>query len=313
MLLGAVAFAFILSYSDIGQVATAFEHFPSVIVPLLFGLVVAREAIRVVEWRYLLARLKVRPRWRHTAEALLAGDAGQILPAGIFLENYVLRQMEKVNVSRSLAATISMQFLEAGVALVVLAIVPIGNWWWLRWASIAVLIGFAAFLVLVTRQPVLRWIMGRDARGHFSGWLARQVEKFGESVGGLLRPSIVLSAAVLTGAYLVPTIAILYVLAHSYHLDQIGWLQAAVVYCFSLVIIILNPLPSDWGVSEGTGTAAFIALRVSPAVGLTLMLLLRFTILLATFALVGVVAAIFRQDVEEVVEGPPIGMGGPGS
>ncbi|MGI9145336.1 MAG: lysylphosphatidylglycerol synthase transmembrane domain-containing protein [Chloroflexota bacterium] len=307
VLLGAVALALLLSFSDIRQVGQAFARFPLGFLPIMFGLIVCREAIRTIEWHVLLHPLRVHASWRHTSEALLAGDAAQILPAGIFLQNYVLRQTEEADVTRTLAATIVMQFLEAAVGLLVLVIIPVPGWWWLRVAALVVTIGWLAFLFVMTRKQVLSWIESRGKSRKFSGWLAKQVQGFLKNLKGIGRKWHVIVACVpLTGLYMTFTIAALYLITRAYDLSNVSWLSAAVIYCFTLVVIVLNPLPSDWGISEGLGTAMFLAFGVKPAEGLTMMLILRFTIIFSTILMTGVTAAIFRQDVKEVASGPPV-------
>jgi uncharacterized protein (TIRG00374 family) len=307
VLLGAVVLALLLSFSDIRQVGQAFARFPLALLPVMFGLIVCREAVRTIEWRVLLRPLRVKASWRHTSEALLAGDAAQIVPAGIFLQNYILRQTEEADVTRTLAATIVMQFLEAAVGLLVLAIIPVPGWWWLRVAAIVVTAGWLAFLFALTRKRVLRWIESRGTSHKLSGWLAKQVQGFLKNMKGIGRKWQVVAACVpLTALYMAFTIGTLYVITRAYSLSNVGWLSASVIYCFTLVVIVLNPLPSDWGVSEGLGTAMFLAFGVKPAEGLTMMLILRFTIIFSTMLMTGVTAAIFRQDVKEVAEGPPI-------
>lgn len=310
VLLGALVLAFLLSFSDIHQVGAAFVRFPPVFVPILFGLIVFREAVRTVEWRFLLHPLRVHASWRHTTEALIAGDAAQILPAGIFLQNYVLRQTEEADVTRTLAATIVMQFLEAAVGLVVLAVIPVPGWWWLRWGAVVVTLGWLSFLFAITRPRVLSWIERRGTRNRVSGWIARQVRGFLGHMEGLGKPWIIGRAVLLTAAYMAVTIAALFVITRAYHVPHVTWLSAAVIYCFTLVVIVLNPLPSDWGISEGVGTAMFLAFGVKPAIGLTMMLILRFAIIFSTTLMTSVTAAIFRRDVMEVAEGPPIDMQG---
>ena len=127
---------------------------------------------------------------------------------------------------------------------------------------------------------------------------------------GLGKPWVIARAVLLTAAYMAATIAALFVITRAYHVPRVTWLSAAVIYCFTLVVIVLNPLPSDWGVSEGVGTAMFLAFGVKPAVGLTMMLILRFAIIFSTTLMTGVTAAMFRRDVVEVADGPPIDIEG---
>jgi uncharacterized protein (TIRG00374 family) len=200
-----------------------------------------------------------------------------------------------------------MQFLEAAVGLVVLALIPEPGGWWLRIAAMTIMAGWLAFLFAITRKPVLHWIDSRGSHRKFSGWIAGQIKGFLKNMKEFgKQPHVVALAVVLTGLYMAFTIATLYVITLAYHVRNVDGLSAAVIYCFTLVVVVLNPLPSDWGISEGMGTAMFVAFGVQPAVGLTMMLILRFTIIFSTMVMTGVTAAIFRQDVKEVADGPPI-------
>src|SRR5579884_3193512 len=71
LLVGAVALAFLLSVTDLKTVGSALASFPPILLPVLFGLVVVREAIRVGEWRYLLSELGLCSLWKHDVLALL--------------------------------------------------------------------------------------------------------------------------------------------------------------------------------------------------------------------------------------------------
>jgi hypothetical protein len=155
---GAVALAFLLSFADIRKVALAFTHFPPILLPVVLGLIVARELIRAGEWHFLLHSLGFRPLWRHSLLSLLGGDASQILPAGIYFQNYLLQQTEGTAIATSLAGTLGMQLLEAGLALIGLIIFGVPGWDWLRPVGIVVMAGYITFLVLVSRDPVIKWL-----------------------------------------------------------------------------------------------------------------------------------------------------------
>jgi uncharacterized membrane protein YgdD (TMEM256/DUF423 family) len=299
LIVGAIAFAALLSFADARKVAVAFSQFPSLFIPLLFGLVVGREAVRMVEWRFLLGP-HLRPKWRHTAEAIVSGDFAQILPGGIFFQNYVLKETEADDISTTLGATMVMQFAEALVALLVLAVVSVPGWWWLRWAAVAVMAGFGVFLGSITRPAVLNWLKERGTRSKLSGWIATHVEGLLESIELLLTPWIIVRALALTAASMAFTIAGLYVITRAYSPPEIEWLQVAVIYCFVLAVIVLNPLPADWGVSEALGVVMFTSFRVDPATGLTMMLLLRFSILIGTLLLSVMLGLLFSGDAARI-------------
>ena len=304
-MLGAIAFALLLSFADIRKVGAAFQSFPPIYIPLIFGLVAAREAVRVGEWHYLLHALGQRTLWRHSLITLLGGDASQILPAGVYFQNYLLQQAEGTAIAVSLPATLAMQLLEAAVALVVLAIVGVPGWSWLRPVAIVILLGYALFLVLISRPPVIVWLEQRASRRGHAAWIMDQFAHFLEGLEDLMSPGVILRAGGLTAAYLVFTVGAFYATTRAYGLTNVGLAQAAAIYCFVLTLIILVPLPSDWGLSEGSGVAVLLAYGVPLAQGLTIMLIIRFSVLLFTEVLAGGVLLLLRRELRHLT-GQPI-------
>ncbi|MHB8621616.1 MAG: lysylphosphatidylglycerol synthase transmembrane domain-containing protein, partial [Chloroflexota bacterium] len=268
--------------------------------------VVAREATRVVEWRLLLKMVGLRTRWRHALLAQLAGDASQIVPAGIYLENYLLHQEEGVGVARSLAATIAMQFIEAALSWIVVLAIGVPNWAWLRPVVVLVMCGYGAFLVGISRPAMLRWLDGQAGRGKPFAWLVGQLKGFLKGLDHLMQPGAILRAAGLGLLYMLFTITAFYLIANSYSVAGIGWAQAAVVYSFALAVVVLNPLPTDFGVSEGTGVGLFLAFGVPLAEGLVIMLIMRFTILLSTAVLAAIAFLLFHGELKHLSEGPAV-------
>ncbi|HEX6512471.1 MAG TPA: lysylphosphatidylglycerol synthase transmembrane domain-containing protein, partial [Chloroflexota bacterium] len=285
---GAIALSLLLSFADIRKVGQAFQHFPPILIPIIFGLVAAREIVRVLEWHYLLNTLGHKPLLRHSILSLLGGDASQILPAGVYFQNYLRQQAEGTAFATSLAATLAMQLLEAAVSLLVLALVNVPGWDWLRPVAVLVMAGYMAFLLLISRPGVVTWLEGRAARKNYGSWLLDQLAHFLEGLECLMTPGVALRAAALTASYLVFTVGAFYVILQAYGLPGIGPAQAAAIYCFVLTLIILVPLPSDLGLSEGSGVTILLAYGVPLAEGLTIMLIIRFATLLFTEAIAGI-------------------------
>ncbi len=287
MFCGAVALALLLSFADIRKVGQAFQHFPPVLIPILLGCVAARELVRILEWHYLLGKLGTRPRLRHSLVTLLGGDASQILPAGIYFQNYLLQQTEGTAFATSLAATLAMQLMEAAVSLVVLGVVGVPGWTWLRPVVVLVFAGYITFVLLVSRRGVVHWLEERARYKRFGGWILDQLARFLVGLEDLMKPGIVVRTALLTTCYLVFTIGAFYVVTRAYGLERVGVAEAAAIYCFVLTLIILVPLPSDLGLSEGSGVTILLAYGVPLAEGLTIMLIVRFSVLLFTELVAG--------------------------
>jgi uncharacterized membrane protein YbhN (UPF0104 family) len=242
--------------------------------------------------------------WRHSTLALLGGDASQILPAGVYFQNYLLQQVEGTDFATSLAATLGMQLLEAAVSLIVLSVIGVPGWPWLRPVAILVMAGYVVFLILVSRPGVVAWLAHRGQKSGVAGWLAGQLAHFLEGIEGLMKPGIIARAALLTAAYLAFTIAAFYVIVQAYGLPQVGLVQAAAIYSFVLAIVILNPLPSDLGISEASGVGIMTAFGVPLAQGLTIMIIIRFAVLLFTELLAGIALLAFRGELRHLAAGP---------
>ncbi len=296
LFLSLVVLGFVFSWADVGKVTGALRRFPPILLPVLFGLALARELIRARQWRYLLRRLGLRPRWRHILLALLSGDGSQILPAGIYFQNYLLQRTSGADVGVSLAATLAMQLLEAAVALGVLCVVSVPGWSWLRPTSAVVAVGYVAFLLLLRRPAVLGWLERHGPAGGLAGYLLLELKKFLAGLDGLMKLSIILRGAGYTAAYLAFTISAFWVVVQAYGLPSIGPIQALAIYCFVLAIIILNPLPSDLGISELSGVGIFLAFGVPPAEGLTVMLIARFSTLFSVEAMAAGAFLVVRPD-----------------
>ena len=303
-MLAAVAFALLLSFADVRKVALAFQRFPPGLVPVIFGLVLVREGIRVVEWHYLLRGLGMRPRWRHSLLTLVGGDAGQILPAGVYFQNYLLGQTEGASFAASLPATLGMQLMEGAVALLALCFIGVPGWGWLRPVSAVVLAGYATFLILISRRSVAQWLENRAPDRRWTGWLLAQFAHFLQGLEGLMAPVVMLRAAVFTAAYLAVTVAAFYVTIKAYGLPGLGPVQAAAIYCFVLALVILVPLPSDLGVSEGSGVGILLAFGVPLAQGLTIMLINRLSMLLFTEIIAGGVLFALRREFRQMTREP---------
>jgi len=294
----------VLATSDLGKVASGFQRFPLLLVPVLFGLIAGREAVRVIEWRLLLRQLGVRARWRHTILALLGGDAAQLVPGGIYLSNLLLKREEEANMARSLAATSATQLLEAFICLAVLAIVGVARWPWMRPVAAVVLAGFCGFLILITRPATLQWLRRKHAPRRILDRLRDGLKQFLEGMEGLFDAWLIARAGALAAAHLAFTVAALYIISLGVGIDDITWTQVAAIYSFVLALVNLSPLPTDLGVSEGGGTSIFVATGVDQSQGLTAMLLIRFAIIFATGLLFLLALAVFPREVKHLTEGP---------
>jgi uncharacterized membrane protein YbhN (UPF0104 family) len=132
------------------------------------------------------------------------------------------------------------------------------------------------------------------------GWLLEQVGHFLEGLECLLRPGVVWRAALFSAAYLAFTVAAFYVILQAFGEPQVGLDQATAIYCFVLTMVILVPLPSDLGLSEGSGVTVMLAFGIPLAQSVTIMLIARFSALLFTELLTGTCLVLFRRELRHV-------------
>src|SRR5581483_4054043 len=139
---GAFLLGMLMKISSFGQIAAGFAQFNWAVWPLIALLCAARTIVRIVEWRYLLHRLDQRVDWSHAAVAQLAGDAGQLLPGGIFLSNVALKKTQQVDTAKSFAATWFMMLMEGLISLLGLIVFGVAGYWFSRLLAAFVAIGF---------------------------------------------------------------------------------------------------------------------------------------------------------------------------
>ena len=73
------------------------------------------------------------------------------------------------------------------------------------------------------------------------------------------------------------------------------------VYAFTLVVANLNPLPTDLGLSEGSGVSIFLANGVPEAEGLTAMILIRLANVASAAILAGLATLAFYREVVQCI------------
>lgn len=289
VLLGLFLLGMLMKVSSFGRIANGFRQFDWAFWPLIAALLACRTVLRVIEWRYLLNRLGQRVDWPHAAVAQLAGDAGQFLPGGIFLSNIVLKQSRQIDTAKSFAATWGMILLEGFVSLLALIGLGVAGYWYSHLLAAIVAAGLVGFMVWVSREQTTK-AMSRQERLHrrLFGQVVHAARALLEAVHDLLVPRTLLVSTALTVPYIVFTIAAFYVLVHAgMHVSELSWTGAAQIYCFVMAAIDVSPLPTDIGVSEGSGLMIFLANGVASWKGMVAMLLIRIAVVTTAAVLFG--------------------------
>lgn len=263
----------LLGFGDIHKVVRLMMSFPHIYLLWYLLLMVAYEAVRCVQWHYLLGALSVRIPLRTQIFAFLTGEVAKTVPIGNYFQNYLLQRSNGADFGLTSAATTFIVLIETAVSLIGVVILGLGSW--TGWLRPVIIVG-----VLVTSLIVWAFTSLHRA-GRAPQWMQRhkalrvvlaELRQFLEGSKQILHTRVMVIATLLGAVYLIIAGCALYLVARGLgiHISLTG---ALAVYFFSLAFSLIFPLPVDIGVLEVSGVGAFLALGVDkpPAVGAMLI------------------------------------------
>jgi|GEM_PF-5684787 uncharacterized protein (TIRG00374 family) len=299
-ILGIIVLATLLSLSDITRVWHIIEGFPPLVIPALFALVLVREMLRSSEWRVFLNAIGIHASRREAFLTLAGGDAAQVIPGGLYFQDLLVSRELGTGVGQPLAATTLMVWMEVTMAMLALGLFGLPGIPELRpimaicgLGSVVTLLTVPGKLVYSVRMMVCHW---QKHLGHLGHKLLQELDNFIRAFSGLTHWKVIVSGLVLCAAYMTLTTFGFYLVCVSLGLPGIGIAQATAVYSLVLAVVIINPLPSDLGVSELSGVGGFLAFHVNPADGLAAMLTFRILLLLSEELVAGAAFLLFREE-----------------
>jgi uncharacterized membrane protein YbhN (UPF0104 family) len=241
---------------------------------------------RFLEWRNLLSEESVALPWKPIAAAFAAGEFSKSLPGGIYVEDILLQRCG-VRISTSIVATTAVSALETLVAVPVVLGFGVPGWSWLRPTVIGVL---AAYVVCL---GALWWAAnpgGQDARLHLPPPL-RGIAREARTVLVTTRPLLALRTVRANLAPVVLSLSIVavdvWLLGRAVGIHGFSFRQAAVVYGFSTIVLVLTPVPTDLGTTEASGAGALLAFGATRPQAVATLLLLRILLTGATLLIAG--------------------------
>lgn len=255
---------------------------------LVFGLTALYLAARVAVWYQLLQQSGARLSWRPTLAAFAGGEFAKSIPGGIYLENYLLRRSSDVPVGQSVAATVAVSGVEAVLAVPIVLVLGVPSWGWLRLA-----LGSLLLLYLVALVALLWVVNPGGERARVS--VPQRLQPVMAAVRGgaayarpfislqTLRENMLPTAASLTAM----AIAVL-VVGRAIGVEQLDLRAAVVVFSFTVLALILLPIPTEVGVTEASGAGALIAFGATPSQAVATFLVLRVLVVGSTMLIAGV-------------------------
>jgi uncharacterized membrane protein YbhN (UPF0104 family) len=279
------------------KMATALHQalIPVTLLTLLYLLV------KVIQWRFYLSRLHLRPTLPELVVPYAGGEVGNSLPMGVFLENYLLKGSLGAAVVRSSVATTWMLITELVTCLLALLVVGVPGWPWVRPFAAALLVGMALTGVFVFQSRYvaegLDWWLRRAKRLRS---LAEGVKAFVEAGRMLFSWKTFLYGLPLTAIYLGAQVTALFMIGRALN-PAFSWSMALAAFTFSLVLVLLVPMLPHLGAVEvsGVGVMLQFGMRENMAVGSFLTLRLLTTGVIILFGVV--VLVLLRQQVSLVM------------
>lgn len=255
-------------------------------------------ALRAFIWRRLLAELNIRIAWRTLLVSFAAGEMTKFLPAGIYVENYILARLARFRehaTSRSSMATTATLGLEAFVAVPALLLLGLPGERWLPWTLGGIVILWVVVLVAA-------WLLVRYGAQHLTAhrwnWLqkiAKALEEFLEAGGDLITWRTATNI-IPTALYMLIYVIDLYLIINVLGIHGLTFFNAVAIYAFVALTVILVPIPTEIGLTEFSGLTALLAFGIPGATAAVIMLGLRALTTGMTIVVSGLLLLILRDE-----------------
>ena len=275
LLMSAGLLTFLLTFADASQVfAEIAIDVPRVVLPVAL-LTLLYLLVKGVVWWIHLIRLGITARWQEVLGPFAGGELGNNLPLGVYLENILLKAMLGASIWQSSAATTWMLLMEIGICFLMLLVVGVPGWVWLRPVIVLALVGtlFAGLLFFKTdfvSERLRRWRPRQQ-------WLCAGVEgasQFWESGRQLFSWLTFLYGLPLTTLYLGAYAAIVYVIGRSL-LPSFVWQTALAAYTSSILVVLLLYFVPNLGSVEAAGTAVLMQFGLGKNLAVSIFLIMR--------------------------------------
>lgn len=296
VLLSAALLAFVFSISDLPKVIDYVRSLSFVTMVIVFVLAAAYLAIKWGQFHRYLDKEGINVTWRQSLLSFAVGEMTLPIPAGIYAQNYVLRRTACADFSRSSAATTAILVMEAIVSLLIVGILDIPAWWWLR----PLILGFLLLCALLTALFLLIRPLRDLARDLLQ---AGPLEKIGpelietaEGMRELFHPRVAAVALPIAVVYLLDLAVAFWVTARGIGIEGFTFTQATTIYLFAIAVVEVVPFSSNLGVIEAGGVGAAQAWGYSFTEGLAMMLAFRIVWTISVWIQGGAIMFYLRDE-----------------
>ncbi len=272
-LLTAALFYFAFSISDIGEVFGRIGRLSPLAIGVCFTLALIYLVVKGYLFHMLLRGVGVSVAWRKLTLAYSIGEMTVPLPAGVYLQNYVLRHIHGDRFALTAAATSATLIIEELLILVALLVMPIPGWNWVRPLILEAFVIIFITLILLRRFRHFRSYVAQRLR---SGRVRSVGIPILDMLGAMRRLAtvpVLVSSLGLSAVYLFTLAAAFYITARGVGLDGLTYDQATSIYFFSLAVVLLvGSFVTQLGAIEVVGLSVAQAWGYSPSEGFAALL-----------------------------------------
>ena len=256
---------------------------------------------RMVVWYELLCQLDISVPTRQLMVAFAGGELTKSLPAGIYVQNYLLGRLGHLgqrSLVRSTMATTTMLGLESVLALPTALIIGLPGTPWLSWVLLGLVGAWVAFLLLFALLVRFRQ---RHIGPRAAAWRYRLVSIIGDflAAGREFLTFRTARSLVPTAVYMLAYAAELYLIIRAAGGSHITLHDAMGIYAVLVLATILVPIPSEIGITEFTGLSALLAYGLPPHIAAIIMLGFRILGSGSVILLAGAAIFLLRRELAQ--------------
>jgi uncharacterized protein (TIRG00374 family) len=270
--------------------------------PLAFVLTIAYFVLRGVTWWLLLRQVGLQTPTRPTVAAFSAGELTKSLPAGPYLEAYVLARLERLperDAVSAAMATMGSDVMVGVVGFLTAMLLGMPGHDWFRWLLIAVAGSWVVIYSVI--WVAIRWgrVPHRFAEARWFATIKRVASEVIDSARQLVKP-VAVWPLLTSAAYLAVSALIVWLVLVAVGLPADPLAAIRIVTITSLANVLI-PVPTDLGVTEITGvgilTVHGIGVSQAAIVMLGYRLLLSGSLTIIGLVTLGLVRDVFRERV----------------
>ena len=281
----------LLWFGDAPRVIAFSERFQRIYLVWFLCSMLAHEVVRGLLWLVLLRALAIRAPVRTQIFAFAVAEAFKAVPAGAYMENYLLQRSKGSSIGRSSAATTFMILGEILSALVGVIVLGLGSWsQWLRLAIVIIVAVAAISVVMVLVVPHVRRLSDWICKHRIMARVLEEIRRFRSAAVILMRPSIIAITLVLCALYVLLDALNLYIVIRALGIGRLSFGQVVAVACFGLAFyVILASL-------EAADVGALIGLGLSKSLAVSAILVYRALSICVTIIFAAIVMILFHNE-----------------